>query len=74
MKLIMDGYEIEIKAKNTLTKTRYNDSDTKAVLNRISLALMLSADKQELNEKSYERRVSNDIYKALESVGYYNDL
>lgn len=77
MTLTINGYEIEIKAKNTLISTRYNKEDTCAFLNKVSSIASVAAEEYE--KEGYEKleaaanKMSWTIYKALKEAGYYNN-
>ena len=77
MTLMINGYEIEIKAKNTLWNTRYNKEDTYAFLNEVSSIASVAA--KEYRKEGYEKleaaadKMSWTIYEALKEAGYYNN-
>ena len=82
MKVILGGYEVEIKAKTTYNK-RYNKDDTLSVLNllniwQISEAAMLAHRYEETGKECYKacsdltyERVS-DLHNFLSSFGIYD--
>lgn len=74
MKIIIDGYEVEIKAKSA-GKNRYNKTDTMFVLNTLSMLAFEAS-------RSYDnigcdhlandaRNLANTIYDLLDKNGYY---
>lgn len=74
MKIIIDGYEVEIKAKSA-GKNQYNETDTMFVLNTLaSLAFKasFSYDKEGYvylaNDAS---NLASTIYNLLDKNGYY---
>lgn len=74
MKIIIDGCEIEIKAKS-VGKKRYNKTDTMYVLNTLSILAHEAADnydKEGCNHFANRARdVANMIYDLLEENGLY---
>lgn len=76
MKLTIDKFEVEIKAKGVFGD-RYNKKDTIALLNKISLLASKAADYYSdtkfdaLQEEAND--ISEEIYNFLESIGAYNN-
>lgn len=76
MKLKVDRFEIEIKAKDTENNTKFNKEDTMTFLNRISLAMGYGADYQLSKNHnviaSDYSKMSDDIYQFLNACGLYD--
>ena len=75
MKIKIEDYEVNIKARDTIISSRANVDDTRRLLNTISLALKIASEREHdrcnfaiANEFD---RLSTDIFKALEGQGYY---
>ena len=77
MKIIIDGYEIEIKAKSA-GKNRYNKTDTMFVLNTLTMLAYeasYSYDNVGCNSlANYARDIANTIYDLLDKNGHYKSL
>lgn len=78
MELNFKGYTVDIKAKYSWS-TRYNKTDTIALLNTLSCDLMELADylEQDTNEvyrtcAKFRRAESNELYDFLDSLGAYD--
>ena len=76
MKIIIDGYEVEIKAKKVdFGHTKFNKDDTLHLLNNVLVMINESADWN--NEHGYEAcgtlnsDLGKTLYKALKSEGLY---
>lgn len=65
MKLTIGKYEVEVNARKYLLREEMNEQDTKAFLNSICLAL---------STELFDEEMGMDISKALEEVGYYEDI
>lgn len=76
MKIRIDGYEVEIKAKATWgDRTKANKQDTMDLLNRISIWAMEAAGNPKNNGiKDLLEKTSNEIYGQLEAAGAYENL
>lgn len=76
MKLTIDKFEVEIKAKGVFGD-RYNKKDTVALLNKISLLASKAADYY--SETKFDalqgeaNDISEEIYNFLDSTGAYNN-
>lgn len=76
MKLTIDKFEVEIKAKG-LFEDRFNKKDTIALLNKISILASNAADYygntkyDALQEEAND--ISEEIYNFLKSIGAYNN-
>lgn len=74
MKIIIDGCEVEIKAKSA-GKNRYNDTDTMLVLNTLtSLVYEASCGYYNAGCKHLAndaRNLADTIYDLLDKNGYY---
>lgn len=76
MKLTIDKFEVEIKAKGFFGD-RYNKKDTIALLNKISLLASRAADYY--SETKFDalqdeaKNIGDEIYNFLESIGAYNN-
>lgn len=76
MKLTIDKFEVEIKAKG-IFGDRYNKKDTIALLNKISLLASRAAEyykgtKFEALQDEAEN-IGEEIYNFIESIGAYNN-
>lgn len=75
MKIQINGYEVEIKAKWENAK-RFNKADTMLVLNLISIYAAEAAARYETlgtdTLQRMARQVQDNIYATLEANGYYN--
>ena len=77
MKLTINNYEIEIKAKSSYSN-RFNKNDTLNLLNILAIAFFNSHQRNELEgytasaNRDYEN--SNNIHDFLDSNGFYDDL
>ena len=75
MKIQINGYEVEIKAKGE-TAERFNKADTMVVLNLLSIYAAEASVRYEtlgLNTlQETARQVNENIYATLEVNGYYN--
>lgn len=75
MKLILNGYEVEIKAKD-IGKERYNKLDTMCFLNSISIIAHEAAEHNKTigHNAIYrkEQKIAMTIYKYLLDKGLYN--
>lgn len=77
MKLNINGYEVEIKARLAHVRSRMNNEDTYALLNDISLYVSRGGDDMKrrnangLAKEAYE--IGKDIFDALKKAGYYDD-
>lgn len=75
MKVIIEGYEVEIKAK-FMTSNRYNKKDTMSVLN--TLAMYASDSIERCSDLGYPalertaRKTRDNIMDTLDALGYYN--
>ena len=82
MKLYIDGYEVEIKAKyvgvNHDIESKYNKRDAMAILNQISSwgyeAGELDAMRGLMAMSRNARKCANDIYDALDAEGYFKGV
>ena len=76
MKLIIDGYEVNISVKRTTDK-RCSLLETMYFLNKCCIAFDEAAKRIEGNmpatSKRYEK-ISNDIYVALKAAGAYKEV
>lgn len=74
MKIIIDGCEVEIKAKSA-GKNRYNATDTKFVLNTLAMLAYeasRSYDSAGCNHLANDaRNLADSIYDLLDKNGYY---
>ena len=75
MKVMINGYEVEIKAKGEFAE-RFNKEDTKAVLNLLSIYASEAANRYEEIEMNALKRIAKEahksIFEALDKTGYYN--
>ena len=85
MKITINGYDVELKAKRHSLDNRYSEEQTKAFLNGLCLLLddaakCLESKAAEMNNETsecynnvakYRRDDSWNIYKMLEELGYY---
>ena len=75
MKIKIEDYEVNIKARDTIISSRANVDDTRRLLNTISLALKIASgserDRCNFAIANEFDRLSTDIFKALEGQGYY---
>ena len=76
MKLELNGYEVEIKAKRKLVKDRFNKEDTMNFLNELSLLLGNTNEDDEANQyfRNEANKLAHKIYMELEKAGAYKDL
>ena len=77
MKIIIDGFEIEVKAKK-INSDRYNKGDTMMVLNKVSL-LAFEASRTYEEERVYaladdSRTISETLYNMLKDQGMYDNI
>ena len=77
MKFVIDGYEVEIKAKSEY-KERFNKDDAKAILNTMAIAFSEASKRYEsigcyALAKSARTNYWN-IHNELEKVGYFDDI
>ena len=74
MKIIIDGYEVEINAKST-GKKQYNKSDTMYLLNMLSILAREAYHSYDYtgctNFAHKARDVADKIYKLLDENGLY---
>lgn len=74
MKIIIDGCEVEIKAKSA-GKKRYNETDTMFVLNTLTMLAYEAShgyDNVGCNHLANDaRNLANTIYDLLDKNGYY---
>ena len=77
MKIIIDGCEVEIKAKSA-GKKRYNKTDTMFVLNTLSMLAHEASDSYDNvgcnSLANYARNIANAIYDLLDKNGHYKSL
>lgn len=80
MRLFFKGYEVEIRAKSTIGSKRFNEKDTMALLNTVSVDLFELADYMEVDDREVcrkcaknRRKESNELYEALNNRGYYDN-
>lgn len=75
MKIKIEDYEVNIKARDTIISSRANVDDTRRLLNTISLALKIASgcehDRCNFAIANEFDRLSTDIFNALEGQGYY---
>ena len=79
IKINIDGYTVEVKAKNTLLRDKYNKKDTMAFLNSLACRLADLADYME-NDKlesarvcaQYVDRDRESIHETLDKLGLYD--
>lgn len=75
MTVMINGYEVEIKAKGE-TATKYNKQDTMAVLNLLSIYAAEASNRYEtISMNALQRNAKeahNNIFEKLDSMGYYN--
>lgn len=75
MTVMINGYEVEIKAKGE-TAERFNKADTMAVLNLLSIYAAEASNRYEtISMNALQRNakeVHNNIFEKLDSMGYYN--
>ena len=75
MTVMIDGYEVEIKAKGE-TAEKFNKADTMAVLNLISIYAAEASNRYEtIGMNALQRNAKeahNNIFEKLDSMGYYN--
>lgn len=78
MKIKVNDYEIEIKAKRPIWNENYNLFDTMQFMNMASIAFQALADKWKVEGREYSakefEKASWDIYAALKAVGAYKDV
>lgn len=78
MKLIIGEYEVEIKAKDTRFKSRFNLDDTMSLLNMLSIYASEARDHYNMNGYDGLANTANkygrDIYTALKEKGAYKDV
>ena len=78
MKLIIGEYEVEIKAKDTRFRSRYNLDDTMALLNALSIYASEARDHYRMNNydglANTADKYGKDIYTALKEKGAYKDV
>ena len=80
MKIMINGYEVEIKAKFTLNgkidDARFNKQDTMAVINQLCIWASESAQRYEMVGLNALARVAKEDYQAMSGElvarGYYN--
>ena len=74
MKVIINGYDVEIKAKRN-GKKQMNLEDTRALLNWLTGYAYEAADSYEKRNRPAlaedARETARNIFTALETVGYY---
>lgn len=74
MKFIIDGCEVEIKAKSA-GKKRYNETDTMLVLNTLTTLAFKASYSYDKEGYVYlandARNLANTIYDLLDKNGYY---
>ena len=74
MKIQFDGYEVEIKAKNT---ERYNTQDTMYLLNEISIWAHEASERYKtlglcgLSDRA--QKSADDIYNILNELHFYDN-
>lgn len=74
MKITMNGYEVEIKARASYN-SKANKQDTMDLLNSISIWVMEAAnDPTNKSIKNYLEGVSNEIYEQLKAAGAYKNI
>lgn len=77
MKLNIRGYEVEIKAKGAYSD-KANKADTMALLNMLTCYCGTAEDGYKAHGMvalaKGARQTRDDIYNALDTVGYYDDL
>ena len=84
MKVIIDGYEVEIKAKSPFNK-RYNKDDTLSILNtlnrwQIAKARYLEQRHNETGKQCYKNCADNtykrvsELHEFIASFGTYDNL
>ena len=75
MKLIIDGYEVEIKAKHTFEQ-KNNKGAVMGFLNHLSI-LFHEAGEYNTEHYGYDcgyQKESDDLYQFLKARGCYDDL
>lgn len=76
MKVVIDGYEVEIKAKSEYSE-RYNKADTMAVLNTLAIYAGEAACRySEIGFMALKKRAmktQDSIVDVLEKAEYYKD-
>ena len=78
MRIVVDGFEIELKAKMQYRDGNFNKRDTMAFLNTLSLYLSDLSHYMEADDKTaaacapYRRKDADNIYRILNEAGYYN--
>lgn len=74
MRIIINGYEVDIKAKRE-GKEQMNQKDTRALLNRLTGYAYEAADGYEKRNEfalaEDARKTARNIFMALEAAGYY---
>lgn len=78
MKFVVDGYEIDIKAKKCLIRERMNKQDTLSFMNTLCLYLWWTAERDEY--KGYDDsseiyvKEAQKLHDQLDALGYFDDL
>ena len=81
----LGNLELSIKAKDPYLHDKYNEKDTMAFINLLSILL---DDSSEINKIAYKERglecykkmaalrhnEATDLFRQLEALGYYNDI
>lgn len=76
---LFTGMTVEIKAKGLYNENRYNQDDTKAFLNYLSILARRAADQYRIENPDSALAKEADgfseiIYKTLKQSGYYNSV
>ena len=81
MRITMMGYEVEIKAKDQYIEKRFNEADTKALLNIIASHLFeIGRNYSESEDKVYRDcapiryEQGREIFDQLDKLGYYDNI
>lgn len=73
---MLGGYVVDIKVKR-IDKKRFDERETKAFLNRLSILLDDAREYCKINNDTYYGRIatgmSKAIYMELKNAGYYDE-
>lgn len=78
MKVMIGDYEVEIKARKTHFRDKFNKEDTNSFLNTMAIAFYEASNfdrmqgLQTLGECNAE--MGRNVHDALEAIGYFKDI
>lgn len=78
MKVTIGEYEVEVKAKKTFFRDKFNKADTESFLLDCALAFMEASDFCKMQGRQTMAKDNLDkwrnIHDALEEAGYFKDI